>query len=139
MRGRLFIFFLILIPYIGFSQTDQTDTTKKLPFVELNKLNTVFNIEKSERVYSLSFQNRIYSFNKITLNSVYKTSGLNLKSNDLSNREIRINNELDKYLKYRKSIQLNLNLGVVGKVFGYSRTTAVFVLAIIHLLKYKMK
>ena len=139
MKGGLFIFFLILIPVFGFSQTIQPDTAKTSHFIEYHKLNLISNIEKNVSLYDLNFQNRIYSANRITLNSIYKTPGLNLMINDLSIREIRINNELDKYLKFRKSIQLNLDLGVVGKVLGYSKTTTAFILAIIHLLKYKMK
>ena len=50
-----------------------------------------------------------------------------------------INDELYKYIKYNKDLALKSDLGIFGETLGYSKTIAAFVLAILHVVKYRKR
>jgi hypothetical protein len=55
---------------------------------------------------------------------------------NISNMD-RVKDQLISYLNFRKQQLANYDLGLIGRMLGYSKNTAAIILAIIHLIRYK--
>lgn len=56
---------------------------------------------------------------------------------NLFEEQERVNDQLTNYFKFQKEVADQKRLGEIEKILGQARTVSAFVLAIIHLIKYK--
>lgn len=140
----LTVIFITMSTLNIFPQIYNKDTTIKLSFNE-NKLNMLFNLESNIQYYKVKYNSKLSYNNKIRLISFSTISGFDFSEFSLSSLNYRaaqeefINTEFNSYLKLSREFEIDTDLGIASKIIGHSETLMTFILAVIHIIKYKTK
>lgn len=136
----IIVFYSELLWSINFQQDSLThltksnsDTTEQFSIDDYDNLNSLYlhNFFRNDLSDSLQFLLQLDMLRE-------KEKSSDFFQNTLSN-QWKINDQLMNYFQFQRKIKLKSQLGVFGKVLGYSKNITAVILAILHVIKYKKR